>query len=143
MGSSAEVAVRIVDEDTAEVTVGGEELGLLIGPGGATLSALQEVTRTVVQRTRAGTATGSSSTSPATGPSGPRPWAEFSRKVADEVITAGEERALEPMSPPDRKVVHDAVNEIDGRGHPIGGRGAPPVRGDLPHRHGGGPRRGR
>ena len=39
---------------------------------------------------------------------------KFSREIADEVIETGSERALEPMSPADRKVVHDAVNEIEG-----------------------------
>ena len=36
------------------------------------------------------------------------------RQVADEVRESGNERALEPMSPPDRKVVHDTVAELDG-----------------------------
>ena len=95
------------------MTVGGEELGLLIGPGGATLSALQEVTRTVVQRH-----TGGHSDRIIVDVAGYRAkraeaLAKFAPKVADEVITAGEERALEPMSPPDRKVVHDTVNEIE------------------------------
>ena len=35
-------------------------------------------------------------------------------KIIDEVKASGEEQALEPMSPADRKVVHDTVNEIDG-----------------------------
>jgi spoIIIJ-associated protein len=114
MGLSADVGVRLVDEDTAEVTVGGEELGLLIGPGGATLSALQEVTRTVVQKH-----TGGHSDRIIVDVAGYRAkraeaLAKFSRKVAEEVAAAGEERALEPMSPPDRKVVHDTVNEIEG-----------------------------
>src|SRR5579872_378491 len=43
MGLEADVSVRVVDESTAEVAVQGPELGLLIGPGGATLSALQEL----------------------------------------------------------------------------------------------------
>ena len=30
------------------------------------------------------------------------------------MIESGDERALEPMSPADRKVVHAAVNEIEG-----------------------------
>ena len=34
--------------------------------------------------------------------------------VAEEVRAANTERSLEPMSPPDRKVVHDAVAELDG-----------------------------
>jgi spoIIIJ-associated protein len=40
--------------------------------------------------------------------------AEFARRIAAEVQNEGVERALEPMSPPDRKVVHDTVAEIDG-----------------------------
>jgi len=40
--------------------------------------------------------------------------AAFARQVAEEVLTNNVERALEPMNPPDRKVVHDAVAEIDG-----------------------------
>ena len=38
----------------------------------------------------------------------------FTEGIVDEVKTTGEERALEPMSPADRKVVHDTVNEIEG-----------------------------
>ncbi len=40
----------------------------------------------------------------------------FARQVADEVRASGNERALEPMSPPDRKVVHDTVAELEGVG---------------------------
>ena len=40
--------------------------------------------------------------------------AEFTRKVAAEVDSSGEARALEPMSAADRKVVHDTVAELDG-----------------------------
>src|SRR5258708_1823054 len=50
----AEVRTAEVDEDTVEVRVTGPELGLLIGPKGLTLSALQELTRTVVQRRSGG-----------------------------------------------------------------------------------------
>jgi predicted RNA-binding protein Jag len=38
----------------------------------------------------------------------------FAEGIADEVKSSGDERALEPMSPADRKVIHDTVNEIDG-----------------------------
>ena len=38
----------------------------------------------------------------------------FTEGLAEEVKASGDGRALEPMSPADRKVVHDAVNEIDG-----------------------------
>ena len=36
------------------------------------------------------------------------------RKVAEDVVASGVQKALEPMAPPDRKVVHDTVNEIAG-----------------------------
>ena len=92
----------------------GDELGLLVGPRGTTLAAFQDITRTVVQakftartdrilvdvaqyRERRVAAL--------------RRWIAG---IADEVKTSGEERALEPMSPADRKVIHDAVNEIEG-----------------------------
>jgi spoIIIJ-associated protein len=38
----------------------------------------------------------------------------FSRQLADQVLASGASKALEPMSAADRKVVHDALNEVDG-----------------------------
>ncbi|HUO49501.1 MAG TPA: RNA-binding cell elongation regulator Jag/EloR [Acidimicrobiales bacterium] len=116
MGLDAEVGVRLVDEETAEVTVSGDELGLLIGPGGATLAALQEVTRTVVQRHTSGHSDRIIVDVAGYRAKRAEALARFATKIADEVIESGEERALEPMSPPDRKVVHDTVNGIDGVG---------------------------
>jgi spoIIIJ-associated protein len=114
MGLQADVSVRVVDESTAEVAVDGQELGILIGPGGATLGALQELTRTVVQKR-----TGGHSDRILVDVAGYRArraeaLQRFTRQVADEVLASGEERALEPMSASDRKVVHDTVNEIAG-----------------------------
>ena len=114
LGLQAEVAVKAVDEDTAEVSVTGQELGVLIGPGGATLAALQELARTVVQKR-----TGGHSDRILVDVAGYRArraeaLQRFTRQVAEEVLASGEERALEPMSAADRKVVHDTVAEIDG-----------------------------
>jgi spoIIIJ-associated protein len=38
----------------------------------------------------------------------------FAQQVASEVLASGVPKALEPMHPADRKVVHDVVNELDG-----------------------------
>ena len=38
----------------------------------------------------------------------------FTQDAAAAVLDSGQARALEPMGAADRKVVHDAVNEIDG-----------------------------
>jgi spoIIIJ-associated protein len=114
MGIGADVSVHTVDESTAEVAVDGSELGILIGPGGATLGALQELTRTVVQK-----ATGGRSDRILVDVGGYRlrraeALQRFTRQVVEEVLASGTERALEPMSAADRKVVHDTVNEIAG-----------------------------
>jgi spoIIIJ-associated protein len=97
-----------------EVQLVGEELGPLIGPRGQTLQAIQELTRLVAQ------------------PSGSdrqyrlhvdiggyrerrrEALVRFTAQVADQVKSQGERRVLEPMSAPDRKVVHDAVGAIEG-----------------------------
>lgn len=114
LGLEASVSTRTVDEETAEVVVDGPELGVLIGPGGATLGALQEVARTFVQKR-----TGGQSSRIMVDVAGYRAkraaaLQRFTQQIAEEVLASGSERALEPMSASDRKVVHDTVNAIEG-----------------------------
>src|SRR4029453_6456491 len=47
-------ASRLEDEDPVLVDVTGDNLGLLVGPRGATLAAVEELVRTVVQRQTGG-----------------------------------------------------------------------------------------
>lgn len=113
-GAEGTVEVTEVDEETVEVSVQGRDLGLLIGHKGATLASLQELTRTVVQRH-----TGGQTARVLVDVAGYRQkrraaLEQFARKVADEVRESGNEQHLEPMTPPDRKVIHDTVNVIDG-----------------------------
>ncbi len=49
-GMQGAVETRLLDEDTVEIAALGEDLGILVGPRGSTLTALQDVTRAVVQR---------------------------------------------------------------------------------------------
>jgi spoIIIJ-associated protein len=100
--------------DTIELAVEGTDVGMLIGPRGQTLAAIQELTRTVVQRK--------------VGDTHPRlvidvagyrkdrreALERFTRDVAAQVVATGTERVLEPMPAADRKVVHDTANTIDG-----------------------------
>jgi spoIIIJ-associated protein len=113
-GVSASVEMRLLDEETVEVAAVGEDLGLLVGPRGSTLSALQDLTRAVVQR-QCPSRTDRILVDVA-GYREKRSAAlkRFSTQIAEEVIASGQEKALEAMSPADRKAVHDAVNEIDG-----------------------------
>jgi spoIIIJ-associated protein len=112
-GFEAEVSTSI-DEDEIEVALEGDDLGLLIGPRGQTLAAVQELTRTVVHRAmpeRSG-------------------WLRvdvggyrqrrkealerFTVQLAGEVVATGEPRALEAMGAADRKIVHDAAQAVAG-----------------------------
>ena len=113
--ADGDVEVREVDEDTVELAVeGGTDLRLLIGPGGSTLTAVQEVTRRVVQRQ-----TGARNGRLLVDVSGYRrkrkaALGRFVEGVAADVRESGVAKALEPMHAADRKVVHDTVNGLDG-----------------------------
>jgi spoIIIJ-associated protein len=113
-GADAEVEARIEDGEFILVDVAGDNLGLLVGPRGATLSALEELVRTVVQRLTGGH--GARINVDVGGYRAKRRQAlsEFTRELAQKVLENGQEQALEPMSASDRKVVHDAVAEMDG-----------------------------
>lgn len=113
-GLEATVEVRTLDEETVELAASGEGLGVLVGPRGATIAALQDVTRTVVQR-RYPNRTDRILVDVA-GYRERRIAAlrRFTEQVAAEVRSSGTEQALEPMSAADRKVVHDTVAAIDG-----------------------------
>ena len=113
-GASGAVGVNEIDEDTVEVAVTGDDLGLLIGPSGSTLTALQEITRTVVQRQ-----TGGRNGRLLVDVGGYRQkrkeaLAKFTESVAAQVRETGVSKALEPMHAADRKVVHDTVNTLEG-----------------------------
>jgi spoIIIJ-associated protein len=106
-----------VDDEVLEVRIDGGDLGLLIGPRGQTLQAVQELSRAAVQRRLAGGREARIRVDVAGYRQRRREALErFARAQAEEVLATGVARALEPMNPPDRKVVHDAVNEIDGVG---------------------------
>jgi spoIIIJ-associated protein len=104
----------VIEPDQVLVSVTGGDLGLLLGPRGVTLDALQELTRTVVQRR--GEEHSTRVNVDVAGYRAKRAAAlrDFVERVAAEVVETGEARALEPMSSPDRKIVHDAANLVDG-----------------------------
>lgn len=113
-GAAADVVAHRIDEDTVELRVDGEDLGRLIGPKGAALQSLQELSRTVVQRK-----TGARTGRVLVDVSGYRQrrreaLGRFATQVADEVRSSGVRVVLEPMIPADRKVIHDTINAIEG-----------------------------
>lgn len=112
-GAEATTDVEI-DGTEIDVRVSGDELGLLVGPGGRTLTAVQDLARVSSQRRL-----GDHETRLRIDVGGYREkrkgaLEKFAVAVANQVIEAGSTKALEPMSSADRKVVHDAITEIDG-----------------------------
>lgn len=102
------------EEDEIEVRVDGTELGLLVGPGGSTLLAIQDLTRVASQRRL-----GDQDTRLRVDIAGYRErrkeaLGRFAVKVATEVRESGSARLLEPMNSADRKIVHDTLAEFEG-----------------------------
>jgi spoIIIJ-associated protein len=112
MGLEAEVKVS-TEGDSAFVDVTGESLGVLIGRRGQTLDALQELARTAVQRrlrSRARLLVDVEGYRARRRSS----LADYAREIAERAKDRGTEIELEPMTAYERKVVHDAVAEVDG-----------------------------
>lgn len=113
-GVDARVAT-FIDDDVMVASIDGRDLGLLIGPKGGTMYAIQELARSAVQRRAEGRETGRLVIDVAGYRERRRAaLAEFARRQADTVKAEGIELALEPMNSADRKAIHDAVMEIDG-----------------------------
>ena len=113
-GLPATVMARAEGDDDVMVDVQGSDLGLLIGPRAATVDAVQELVRTAVQRRIGGH--GARIHVDVAGYRARRQeaLAEFARQAAQRALESGRDQVFEPMSPVDRKIVHDIVNEIDG-----------------------------
>jgi len=112
-GVEGTTALRVEDLEL-EVTVAGSELGLLVGPGGRTLNAIQDLARVAAQRRL-----GDHETRLRIDVAGYRQrretaLASFARDVAAQVRESGAPRSLEPMSSADRKVIHDVLTDESG-----------------------------
>ena len=103
-----------VDGIELDVQVHGDDLGLLVGPGGRTLNAVQDLVRVAAQRRL-----GDHETRLRIDVAGYRErrsaaLSKFAADVAGQVRESGSARSLEPMTSADRKVIHDALNDEDG-----------------------------
>ena len=112
-GTTGQVTVNR-EEEEIEVRVDGTELGLMVGPGGGTLMAIQDLTRVASQRRL-----GDQDTRLRVDIAGYRErrkaaLGRFAEKVAEEVKATGAARRLEPMNSADRKIVHDTLIEFEG-----------------------------
>ena len=103
-----------VDGTELDVQVRGDDLGLLVGPGGRTLNAVQDLVRVAAQRRL-----GDHETRLRIDVAGYRErrsiaLGKFAADVAAQVRDSGAARSLEPMTSADRKVIHDALNDEEG-----------------------------
>ena len=103
-----------VDGTELDLSVTGNDLGLLVGSGGRTLNAIQDLARVAAQRRL-----GDHETRLRIDVAGYRErrqdaLARFARDVAAQVRETGSARSMEPMMSLDRKVIHDVLNDEDG-----------------------------
>ena len=101
------------DEEEIHVDVWGDGLGILIGKGGTTLQALQDLVTIIVRRNC----------------SEDRriivdveryrerkkqKLREYAERMAEKAVVAGKPIKLEPMGSRERKIIHDALKDIPG-----------------------------
>ena len=102
-----------VEGNRAAVSIVGADLGQLVGPGGQTLEALQELTRLAVHRE---TGVRSRLMLDIGGHRARRreELTALGTRTAEQVRDKGEIVRLDPMTPFERKVVHVTIAGLDG-----------------------------
>lgn len=102
------------DGDQIDVQADGQDLGLLVGPGGRTLLALQDLTRVVAQRRLGDHVTRLRVDVAGYRERRQKALESFVTQVATSVVESGTPRSLEAMPSADRKIVHDVLTGIEG-----------------------------
>ncbi|OFW59342.1 MAG: hypothetical protein A2W01_00925 [Candidatus Solincola sediminis] len=101
------------DEEEIHVDVWGDDLGILIGRAGSTLQALQDLVSTIVKRN---------------GQEGRRividverykerrrqKLRDYAERMAEKALITRKPISLEPMTPRERKIVHDTIKDVAG-----------------------------
>lgn len=101
------------NEDNAEIDIQGEDVGAVIGRRGETLDALQYLTGLVANNA------GSSYYRITINTGNYREKREktleiLGRKLAFKALKTGRNNALEPMNPYERRIIHTAVQKVNG-----------------------------
>ena len=111
-GLEGEVQTRIEDE-VLYLDVVGEQTEALVGPKGATMYSVLELTRTTVQRRTFG-APRMRIDIAGYGARRREALTIYTGKLVEQLLENGGEVMLEPMNAADRKVVHDAAGALGG-----------------------------
>ena len=110
-GLEGDVTTKIED-DVIIADVSGDQTEALVGIRGSVRSAIHELTRTVLQRYSADTARLRLDIA-GYGERRRKALAIYADQLIDQLMEEGGEIMLEPMSPADRKVIHDAASDND------------------------------
>ena len=112
MGAKELVFKATDSQDNAYIQIDGEDMGVVIGRRGETLDALQYLAGLA-----ANDGGGYFKVSVNIGDYRQKREAalvELAGKVAEQVTSTGRSRALEPMNPYERRIIHTAIQGIDG-----------------------------
>lgn len=111
--NSGEVSIKVASRENASlITLNGEDLSILIGRHGETLDALQYLTGLV-----ANNGGGHYKISLNIGDYREKreeTLKQLANRIAAQALAAGKCRTLEPMNPYERKIIHTAIQNIDG-----------------------------
>lgn len=99
------------DDEEVHVDVWGEDLGILIGKGGSTLQALQDLVSTIARR-NCHEARRITIDVERYKERRRQKLREYAVRMAEKAISTRRPIRLDPMSPRDRKIIHDAIKEI-------------------------------
>lgn len=101
------------DEEEIHVDVWGEDLGILIGRGGSTLQALQDLVSTIIRRKRDESRRIVVDVERYKERRRQK-LREYAERMADKALATRKPVRLEPMTARERKVIHDALKDING-----------------------------
>ena len=107
-GLVGQVTSTLNGEDI-DINVLGDDVSVFVGQRGATLMAVQDLTRVVSQRRLGDHDTHMRVDIGSYRERRREALSRFALKVADDVLATGQPRVLEPMNSADRKIVHDAL----------------------------------
>ena len=103
----------VVDDGAIVADVSGEQTEALVGVRGSVRSAIHELTRTVLQRHGKDTASLRLDIA-GYGERRRQALSIYAEQLIEQLMAEGGEIMLEPMSPADRKVIHDAATAHEG-----------------------------
>jgi len=116
-GDLLDITVVVVAEEPEGITIGfeGADAHLLVGRSGRTLDALQYIASNVVNR-RSGSRERVHIVFDADGYRArrERTLKDLASELAAQVVSTGQEAVLDPLSPLERRIVHNSLKDIPG-----------------------------